>query len=424
MLDMQFNNIRSISKKCFLKVKLVLSIVANNNNISAVFGSAFQNLVHLKLVNLSRNPLHEMASDAFVNLPHLKLFSIVNSCSDCLKILQNLASLQFEYLETDQYSFCCQTENFAQCSIETPWFVSCSDLLINDGIKIVSYVLSSIILVVNIASIILHTVSFHRHSEKSQANNVLVISINVADAVSSIPLFILWISDLVYKGVYIQYEYSWKSSLTCHIVSTLFLFFNLLSPFVLCHLAFFRLSIVLYPVESKFKESLFVIKTVSISFGVFLFISIVCTIIEWSLNHFVLHSHIPLSVCSPFVDPQNAQAIIQVFTWGVVICQVVALEMIVVFYILLYKSLKESQEKVKESISREQSNILLIVQIIIVTSSNLLCWLPSGMIYLSSFFLDEYPIKMMVWTIVVVNTVNSVLNPVVFVFMICRKFIS
>ena len=90
-------------------------------------------------------------------------------------------------------------------------------------------------------------------------------------------------------------------------------------------------------------------------------------------------------------------------------------------YVILIRELKRAQKNLKDVRSRKQSNIPLILQIIIVTASNILCWIPSDVVYIMAIFLDKYPINMVVWTTIAVTTINSVLNPIVFITTTLRK---
>ncbi len=67
-----------------------------------------------------------------------------------------------------------------------------------------------------------------------------------------------------------------------------------------------------------------------------------------------------------------------------------------------------------------QDNLLWVLQ---QTSSNIgpLCWIPSCAIFLTSVFLEQYPIQIAVWTIIAVTPINALLNPVVFTALILQE---
>ncbi len=421
ILDVQFSCVSNITSNCFTEQNSLIAIYLNNNKITEIHLHAFNNLVHLKFLNISHNRLCRMDRDSFVSLPLLQFLSVINISLKEVEVLQNLENLDFKYLEASDFVFCCVKQDTINCSLDMPWFVSCSDILINISIKITCYTMSSIILF-NVLSIILHSVSHNNNSEKAKANNFLVIAVNVVDISCSLPLLLLWIEDLIYKGRYILLV--WKSSAVCYIISGLFLFYNYLSPFVLGLLALSRLMVVAKPLETRFTEASFVLKVIFAFFGIVCVFVVICTLLLWIINHFVLNSDIPLTVCSPFVDPQNLNTLTKIFTWMMVSFQMVSIITIIVFYVKLFLSLKKSQEKVKNVVSKQRDNLPLVLQLIVITGSNIFCWIPSCVIFLVSIFLDQYPIKMIVWTIIAVTPINSVLNPIVFIVLVCRKLLS
>ena len=91
---------------------------------------------------------------------------------------------------------------------------------------------------------------------------------------------------------------------------------------------------------------------------------------------------------------------------------------------MLIKELKRSQREFQGAMSKKNSNKRLIIQIIIITASNILCWIPSGIIYLISMFMKQYPIEMVIWTTIAVTPVNSIINPIVFVVTTIRKMVK
>ena len=71
-----------------------------------------------------------------------------------------------------------------------------------------------------------------------------------------------------------------------------------------------------------------------------------------------------------------------------------------------------------------KNNTTLMIQIIIITASNTLCWIPSGIIYLISLFMKKYLIDMVTWATIAITPVNSIINPVVFIVTTIRKIMS
>ena len=62
----------------------------------------------------------------------------------------------------------------------------------------------------------------------------------------------------------------------------------------------------------------------------------------------------------------------------------------------------------------KKANSTVIFQIITLTVSNIICWIPSGIIYLTSTFSDKYPINIASWVQIVLTPINSIIDPIVF----------
>ena len=194
--------------------------------------------------------------------------------------------------------------------------------------------------------------------------------------------------------------------------------FSLLSPFLLSFLAFSRLMVVEYPLYTSFKNSTYVLKYI-------LSLSIMTVLVTTTLLIItkIYYDQLPMPLCSPFIDPTDRVTMIQILTLLTVIVHVCTIFFICIVSTRMIKKFKQSQEKLQGAKSkRNQSSVAIITQIMIITGSNILCWIPSGAIYLTTIFLEKYPIKMLIWTTIAVTTINSIINPVVFVITTLRKF--
>lgn len=49
-----------------------------------------------------------------------------------------------------------------------------------------------------------------------------------------------------------------------------------------------------------------------------------------------------------------------------------------------------------------------------MTTTNAICWLPSSAIYITSVIMDTYPTSLLIWNAILINPLNSVINPLIF----------
>ena len=114
---------------------------------------------------------------------------------------------------------------------------------------------------------------------------------------------------------------------------------------------------------------------------------------------------------------------IKVITSFVAITETATSVVIMVMHILLVQKLKESKKNIRKSKSDGDSNTALILQLVVITTSNIICWFPTNGIYIAAMFLSTNPIDVIIWSTVVVLPINSILNPSVFIIISVRKYI-
>ena len=178
----------------------------------------------------------------------------------------------------------------------------------------------------------------------------------------------------------------------------------MLTELLLSFLSLTRLLVTLHPLSTRFKGKWFTIKSLTSLVVCSLFFSICITLI------FKITGNIStISICLPFIDPTSSQFIIKLITWFVVISQLATSFVIMTIHICLLKELRKSQRNIQKSKSKEKSNLSLIIQLLIITVSNIVCWLPAACVYILAFFLSTYPIDLVIWTTVIGLPINSLL---------------
>ncbi len=381
----------------------------------------FIGMSSLQLLNLSDSPIYQIQSNALFNLSKIKILAILNITSNIETNNQVFHKLKLKMLEASTPHICCLAPCETQCSTVVPWHLSCTDLLVNGALKAAFYFVSLSILLTNTASLTLQKMTNNRQSYKVSSFAGMVNSVNMADLSCSIPLFCLCVSDLYYKGSFATKAMAWKRSPPCYTIFSLFLNFQILSPTVLCLFSLTKFMVVKNPLHTQFKSCEFVQKCNTLIYGTCFTVSSSLTLVAYLVNTKYANSIIPMTVCSPFVDPSNRQIMTKVMTWITVILQMISTIFICGVYKMLVDTLKAMQNKMKGLVSRRGSNAVLIIQIVVVTASNVLCWIPSGTIYLTSMFMKEYPLTIIFWTTTAINPINSVVNPIVLIATNIKK---
>ncbi len=327
--------------------------------------------------------------------------------------LDLVVEIVLERLETTDHRICCFFSDVTQCDAaeERPWFISCSDLLPHLSLKVCFICISILVILLNIFSSLLFVVQI---MGEFHPNTIIPLFLSTNEILCAVYLCIIWATDIVYRGIFFLVEKEWQSSIVCHLAGHIFFFFNTADPTLLLLLSLCRLMVVLHPVDSLFKTTDFVLKLTFQTLVSLMLISAVSSHFTWNNLS---------SLCMKFVDPTNSNWAIRVFTILTALFQLTISVAIAVMYVLLLKELRESKHPVWMSSSKLKMTKSLVVQLVVITASNILCWVPTSTIYLTALVLPTYPSEMVIWTAVAVAPANCIINPSVFIWTSVRAIL-
>ena len=413
-INVSTNSITALQKQCFHASSLKV-IDLSNNDLFYIHELAFVYQKQLVFLNISNNLLSSITSDMFISFTKLGYLGIYNNPL-LLTDKYTFKHFLLRVLDTDSITACCLSLEHTFCTAEKPWYFSCKNIFPSQGVEFTFYFVSTAILIGNIACLLIHGILSNQHFSQLKTFEWIIISINTLDLTCSIPLCVTWIKNLQFKNQFALKAAQWQSSLTCYFSFQITLTFNLMSPVFLCFLSVMRMVVTKYPLNFATRRTSLTLKCLTFCWAIAIILGTTIAVIMR-----LYYINIPMPLCSPFIDPTNSVFLIKIITWIVVTLQSVAMFAIVWSYLILVNELKKSEDKVKVSYTKTKSKKLLFLQIFLITSSNIICWIPSGIIYIFSMFLEEYPIAMMYWVTIVVTPVNSILNPIVFVFITLKQ---
>ena len=404
-LDVSWNQIRKLSSGCFSELFNLQVIKIDNNQVTTMEEKSFYNLRHILLIDLSQNKLTSVLKYTFYNITRI---CKLNICNNPLKNIGHdiFSDMSLSSIVSDKFEICCLAPPMVFCPASKPWFTSCSTLLPNLPIKLTFVIIALCILMLNILSLCRNILILNT-KQKGELFSILALSINCTDLQCGIYLAILCFANFYFGDDFIVRHNQWKSSITCYMAFLLLLLFSLLIPYFLSLLSIARFMVVKYPLHSKFKTASFVLKC--IFWGSILITALVLSVIVI----FVRKTVIPTNLCSPFIDPLDKIDEIKLITLFVALVQLFAFTFISSVYILLIKILKQNEGLFSMKSKKFDKNVLL--QLILVTVSNLVGWFPSSVIFLSSLFLTKYPTDLLIWTTITVLPLNSLINPLLFI---------
>ncbi len=414
LLDISINNIQSVEMNCYCSFDNLEGIILDNNEIVFIHKISFVNLPSLSVLSLRRNLLVTVSEDLL--FPHLSLkvldlrenfFSQI--CVDAFN------TIKIEFIVTGDYHICCIAPENTKCTANTPWFVSCSDLLPETTMRAFFIVISSLGFALNGLSILTHSLTW----QNNRAFSVHVFFINSGDTLCCIYLLIIWVADLVFQDVFFVAERQWQSSYSCFSAFGLIIWFTLSTQFFLVVLSFSRLLVIICPLKTRFKQISLWIQSLSM----FSIISFLISLAS-SIGVKFVKTKLPTSLCLPFVDPENSFVFIEIMIWISVIGQTLTSLVLIVLHVALVHNISQSLKQMRKVKSHEDSMVMLVLQLVTITLSNMLCWFPANGVFLAAMFLSRYPMDLLIWSTVGSMPLNSVINPLIFSVLCIKKMMK
>ena len=310
---------------------------------------------------------------------------------------------------TDTDGICCLIPVMVKC-LPVRSYNKPHNLFPNYIVRWSFYCISFVIILANICSIALQ-ITFR---DKRGSFETIVTAVNFTDISLGVYLALLWISDLMYKGCFVFKDLKWRSNVKCFVIMGTFLNFSILSPVTLCFVSLSRLMIVLCPIDIKFKIGKFVLLYISCMVTISLFCSTL-----FLVTILAVIGNIPTITCSPFYDPSDSIFILKPITCLVTTLQLTAVVFITFVHTKLIIELKKSDMNMKMSASKVSAG--LISQMLVLTGSNVLCWVSSGVIYLIGIFLVNIPMEAIIWIKITILPLNFVINSIDFIIIAVRK---
>ncbi len=416
-LDIGHNKLEVIMSHCISHSYSLKSVQLNNNKLRVIQSLSFNNLSNLLELNLKENSLTEFPPDFITNSHKMLILSLLTNEIDSSTV-DVFNSLGLKQLLTDDFRLCCLMADQTWCSSLPLWYESCSKLLQGQYLDKVFYGYSLILVLLNISSLISHMVSFQKTNKQRRNFAFLApfLKVNFVDIVLGVYLSSLAIGNLSFGEKFVASERHWRSSFLCCAGYASVSYHIYGSSLILSFLSIARLMVVLFPLESSFKNKRFVSNWIVRG-------SITSAVLALGSALMVqnLHGSVPLATCFPFVDPLKQTTIMRLSIPLVVFLQLTDLFILLIANSKLYNEVKQSQTKMNQARTQQKSMKPLAAQLTVQTSSNCLCHVSSCIIYMTLMFLSQYPIELVQWTIAIVITVNPIIYPASFIIVTARK---
>ena len=199
--------------------------------------------------------------------------------------------------------------------------------------------------------------------------------------------YILVLSDFIFEDNFVIQESLFKSSFSCFFLLSINLNFNILSPLLSGLMSFSKFMVVIFPFDSNFKNRKFVLNSCFLMYG---FVATLVMAFTVTFRH--LYSGVPFRLCSPFINLIHSNVMLTIAT-----CVVVILQFSVYFLEIFFNS--KIILELKNSVHHKQNITSLVKQISILTVSKTICWIPSGVFFLTCMLIDKFSTIMVTWVV-------------------------
>ena len=422
LIDFSCNNIQEINNNCFFNNSRLAVLKLPHNDLVKIEPLAFAGLKRLAQLDLSFNNFKELP------IPSLKtiFFCVLNiSFNKFMKIKANIRNdLKAEVVSTEDYRTCCLLKSSDTiCTSEPKWPQTCNVMFETKSIKLFCVVESIFIFGLNVVALLGGLISLNfpnnqrsKGSQSKISNSsflVVILFLNVNDIFFGLYLLFMFIADKYYGDSYVVHEIEWLGSASCKALGILSILMMMFALFLLMLISVSRLIAVKYPFNTQIKSMKRVLKYIMTGYLSSSLFSAA------SFSTYTIGEErifMPSSTCLLFGETLNS-ATIKCLTILIALLQIGVCVSVIVIYCVIIKENKLSTALKAQNSKEKDRNKNLLFQAFLISGTNVICWLPSSAIYFTSVIMKSYPLTLLTWNAVLINPINSMINPVIFYFV-------
>ena len=397
VLDISYNKLRHLTSNVFVSQTVLerLDMVGNFDSI-ILESEAFSGLDSLLHFQLSGLHIKKMSQRPFatLNLTELKIYNCLIDAIDEFSfgglsveriymnssVIKAFSETMFEgvkglkLLMTDKYRFCClrpKTLDEENCFPGKDEFSSCDDLIRNEVLRPLVWLIGLFAIFTNVFSIIFRIIK--QKAQLKRSYGVFVTNLAVSDCLIGIYLLIIAAADSYFRNIYILHDELWRLSGWCKLAGIFSTISNEASMLFVCLITLDRLLVIKYPLR-QFRLSLRHACMLSILVWT---MALVVALLPISLNSLFEDSFYSQSgVCLP-LPITRARPRGHAYSVGVFIgFNSIAYTLISVGQWSIYREIKLSSKSIAKYRSQTSTDTKVARSLLMVAVTDLLCWLP------------------------------------------------
>ena len=397
ILDLSYNRLKRLTSNMFQSQSKLERLALIGNFETIIFESeSLSGLLSIKDLELSYLTIERIIQKAFsgLNLTALSIYhsqivqldsnslaglSVIGVYFNSSKIqsfteaifdgVQNIAELK-----TDEFKFCCvrpQGLPEDHCFPEKDEFSSCDDLIRNEILRPLVWIIGFFTILTNASSIIYRLI--HQKEQLKASFGILVSNLAVSDGIMGLYLLIIAAADVYFRNDYIFHDTSWRNSIFCKLAGVLSTTSTEASVFFIGLITVDRLLIIKYPfgqvrlvLKSAWLLS-FVVWILALAFAVFPVVG---------YPEFYSQSGVCLALPISRARPPGWAYAVGVFIG----LNSLAYTLVAVGQWSIYRELKAASSTNLLSVNKTRSRVDARVakNLLFVVVTDLLCWIPVG----------------------------------------------
>ncbi len=416
LLDASHNFLWHLHTNTFCGMSLH-NIILNNNNISKIQANCFCHLLNVSVLNLADNNINSLHQNMFKNVSKIYVLNLADNPLAVLTMdVFGGTVISIDIIYSNDSRICCMKPQGSECFPLDPSL--CHSPLPSEGNQITLLVISIAIVLTNLCSLSGTIVEIS--NEKKQAKHKqgkgspyhsIVCAILCTHIVFSFYLFAICGMTIHHGSSYFLSDKLWRKGLWCTFSSFLVMFHIFSQPLLFLFLAVARLQVIQHPLQSGFKSIKFVVSWLLVVIVFILCVALLC----------VVFLRIEQKMLSKFCLPPGRRNQTSWVNKALMIVataeQVLALVLILAFYIVMSKSIIKSQA----SVGKSQNMQPFYNQVAALIISHTVSWIPLSVFFIISTFQADQSDSILMHLLSFVKPVECFTTPILFLVLLKKN---
>ncbi|XP_070568597.1 relaxin receptor 2-like [Ptychodera flava] len=406
ILDLSHNKIEDIESGSLSNATRLSHLLLASNKLSILRNGMFTSLSSVTNLDLLDNEIRSLEPGCFDDMLSLYTLDLRENPFTLLPrgLFDNL--LSFEWIYFDHFSLCGYAPTVRHCSPRGDGISSIENLLDNMVLRIMVWVVATLAFIGNIFVLIVRCVL----KEDNRVHSFFIVNLSFADLLMGLYLFIIAVHDVIYRGEYIKFDLSWRTSWICKLCGFLSFVSSEASVLILTVITLDRLFSIVYPFKFKNRTIKLAFLIMATMWSICIFLAVLPLIDH--LEYFSVFFYggngvcLPLHIDEPMTNGWEYSLFIFTFI------NLVAFLFIAFAYAAMFNAIRQSRTNIRST--TENQDYMLAKRFTLIVATDFVCWMPIIILKLVALAGVKVNGDIYAWMAVFILPVNSALNPILY----------